>query len=263
MSSFKSTVSKKDMQLRFQPIVDLRHRQAHHYEVLVRFEGDKSPYELIKFAESVHLVHEMDLAICESVIDWLERGAERCRPVTLAVNLSAQSLQNAIFVQRLLDLLRRHPQHARRLIFEITESTELQDLAAANAVIQQLRQRGHEMCLDDFGADFASFQYLHGLHVDYVKLDGKYIRPVLDSPRDRVMLKAMVGLCGDLGIRTVAEMIETETQAGLLAEIGVEFGQGWLFGRPAPAPELPVAAAAPPARVSIAGRRRGVQESWG
>ena len=238
VTSFKETVSKREMALRFQPIVDLRNRQPHHYEVLVRFDGDKSPYELIKFAESMHLVHEMDLAICESVIAYLKRIMPS-RSVRLAVNLSAQSLQNEMFAARLLGLVKQHRSLARQLIFEITESTELHDLAATNKVIQGLRDLGHEMCLDDFGSGFASFQYLHGLHVDYVKLDGKYIRAVLDSPRDRVMLKAMVGLCGDLGIRTVGEMIETETQAGLLENLGVEFGQGWLFGKPAEAPELP------------------------
>lgn len=273
VADFKSLVSSKGMQLRFQPIVELASRQPHHYEVLVRFEKDESPYELIRFAESMHLVHEMDFAVCESAIAWLagEAAADRGgagrsgpdRPVALAVNLSAQSLQNAIFVERLLGLLRRHPGLAPRLVFEITESAELRDLAAANAVIQQLRGLGHGMCLDDFGAGFASFQYLQSLHVDYVKLDGQYIRPVLDSPRDRVMLKAMVGLCRDLGIRTVAEMIETETQASLLSGIGVAFGQGWLFGKPAPRPEPPAGSRAMLETVTMAGRRQGPRESWG
>lgn len=256
VSSFKTTVSNRDMQLRFQPIVDLKRREPHHYEVLVRFDGDKSPYELIKFAESMHIVHEMDLAICQSAIDYLETQKSQ-KGLRLAVNLSAQSLENEIFASCLQEMLKRHPGLSRRLIFEITESTELQDLEAANKIIQSLRDMGHEMCLDDFGAGFASFQYLHGLHVDYVKLDGKYIRPVLDSPRDRVMLKAMVGLCEDLGIRTVAEMIETETQAGLLGEIGVDFGQGWLFGKPAATPEMPgIAATARPKAAAAAGGRR-------
>ena len=241
VSSFKDTVSRRDMQLRFQPIVDLKRRQPHHYEVLVRFDGDKSPYEIIKFAESMHIVHEMDLAICQTAIEYLEKEATAQPSLRIAVNLSAQSLENAIFAARLHALVKQHRALARQLIFEITESTELQDIQAANKIIQELRDLGHEMCLDDFGAGFASFQYLHGLHVDYVKLDGKYIRPILDSPRDRVMLKAMVGLCRDLGTRTVAEMIETETQAGMLTSIGVDFGQGWLFGKPAPAPEVPSA----------------------
>ena len=269
VADFKSLVSNKGMQLRFQPIVELASRQPHHYEVLVRFEENESPYELIRFAESMHLVHEMDFAVCESAIAWLvdaDRGdAGRSgpgRPVSLAVNLSAQSLQNAIFVERLLSLLRAHPELAPRLAFEITESSELRDLAAANAVIQQLRGLGHEMCLDDFGAGFASFQYLQSLHVDYVKLDGQYVRPILDSPRDRVMLTAMVGLCRDLGIHTVAEMIETETQASLLSGIGVAFGQGWLFGKPAPRPEPPAGSRAKLEPVSVIGRRQGVRERW-
>src|SRR3546814_9820015 len=90
---FKSTVAQREMSRRFQPVVDLRTRKPHHYEVLVRFDGEKSPYEMIKFAESMHLVHEMDLAICESVIQWLGQTQGRGDAV-VAVNLSAQSLEN-------------------------------------------------------------------------------------------------------------------------------------------------------------------------
>src|SRR3546814_8034529 len=91
-------VAQREMSLRFQPVVDLRTRKPHHYEVLVRFDGEKSPYEMIKFAESMHLVHEMDLAICESVIQWLGQTQGRGDAV-VAVNLSAQSLENDIFVR--------------------------------------------------------------------------------------------------------------------------------------------------------------------
>src|SRR3546814_13008716 len=90
------------MSLRFQPVVDLRTRKPHHYEVLVRFDGEKSPYEMIKFAESMHLVHEMDLAICESVIQWLGQTQGRGDAVA-AVNLSAQSMEKDIFVATLLE----------------------------------------------------------------------------------------------------------------------------------------------------------------
>lgn len=258
---FKSTIAQREMSLRFQPIVDLRTRKAHHFEVLVRFDGDKSPYELIKFAESMHLVHEMDLAICETVVDWLARGDANVPLV--AVNLSAQSLQNDIFVASLLDLVRRNSRFANRLAFEITESSELSNIEGTNRVLQELRELGHEICLDDFGAGFASFQYLHGLHVDWVKFDGRYIRSVLEVPRDRVLLKSMANLCRELQIRTVGEQVETENQAGLLMDLGVEYAQGWLFGKPSPEARFGAGDAArePPRPVNA--RRLGTRESWG
>lgn len=259
---FKSTVAQRDMSLRFQPIVDLRTRKPHHYEVLVRFDGDKSPYELIKFAESMHLVHEMDLAICESVIQWFQRG-EGVGGAIVAVNLSAQSLQNDIFVASLLDLVRRNSRYANRLAFEITESSELSNIEATNRVLQELRELGHEICLDDFGAGFASFQYLHGLHVDWVKFDGRYIRSVLEVPRDRVLLKAMANLCRELQIRTVGEQVETESQAGLLTDLGVGYAQGWLFGKPALEPRLPQAETPREPARPVNVRRQGTRDSWG
>ncbi|MET4698882.1 EAL domain-containing protein (putative c-di-GMP-specific phosphodiesterase class I)/GGDEF domain-containing protein [Constrictibacter sp. MBR-5] len=255
---FKSTVAQREMSLRFQPIVDLRSRKPHHFEVLVRFDGDKSPYEMIKFAESMHLVHEMDLAICESVIQWLSRG-DGAGGAMVAVNLSAQSLQNDIFVSALLDLVRRNSRYANRLAFEITESSELSDIEGTNRVLQELRELGHEICLDDFGAGFASFQYLHGLHVDWVKFDGRYIRSVLEVPRDRVLLKAMANLCRELQIRTVGEQVETESQAGMLTDLGVEYAQGWLFGKPALEPRLGVPEPVRP----VNARRQGSRETWG
>ena len=259
---FKSTIAQRDMSLRFQPIVDLRTRKPHHFEVLVRFEGDKSPYELIKFAESMHLVHEMDLAICEAVIQWLTRG-DGVPNALLAVNLSAQSLQNDIFVASLLDLVRRNSRLANRLAFEITESSELSNIEGTNRILQDLRELGHEICLDDFGAGFASFQYLHGLHVDWVKFDGRYIRSVLEVPRDRVLLKSMANLCRELQIRTVGEQVETEKQAGMLADLGVEYAQGWLFGKPAPEPQLAAPDAVREPVRPVNARRQGTRDSWG
>src|SRR3546814_4324490 len=141
-------VAQRVMSLRVQPVVDLRTRKPHHYEGLVRFDGEKSPYEMIKFAESMHLVHEMDLAICESVIQWLGQTQGRGDAV-VAVNLSAQSLENDIFVATLLDLVRRNGRFARRLAFEITESSELQNIEGTNRVLQELRDLGHEICLDE------------------------------------------------------------------------------------------------------------------
>ena len=101
-----------------------------------------------------------------------------------------------------------------------------------NVVIQRLRTTGHAVCLDDFGAGAAAFQYLRALEVDVVKIDGMYVREALQSQTGKPFLKAMAGLCRDLGVGVVAEMVEDKSVVSFLLECGIQFGQGILFGEP-------------------------------
>ncbi|MFZ0693682.1 MAG: EAL domain-containing protein, partial [Alphaproteobacteria bacterium] len=127
-----------------------------------------------------------------------------------------------------------------------------------NAIIQSLRRTGFPVCLDDFGAGESAFHYLRALDVDMVKIDGSYVRDALAEPKDRYFLKSIAGLCNDLGISTIAEMIEQEKTIELLRSCNVKFGQGYLFGRPS----LDITAfdvrrsAGPPARVAAARKMR-------
>src|SRR5690606_7138657 len=119
-----------------------------------------------------------------------------------------------------------------RLMFEVTETARIDDLGRANAFLQDLRRAGHRVCLDDFGSGQASFQYLRSLKVDLVKIDGSYVRNALKTDDDRKFLRAIIQLCNSLGIITVGEMIENEATANFLRSNGVQYGQGYLFGRP-------------------------------
>ena len=125
-----------------------------------------------------------------------------------------------------------------------------------NAFIQELRAEGHKVCLDDFGVGAVAFEYLRALEVDFVKIDGSYVRDAMASKKGGHFLKAIGGLCRDLGIETVAEMIEAEAQVPFLVGCGIEYGQGHLFGRPA-AKLVPT----DPAPRPIA-RRRGAVTRW-
>jgi PAS domain S-box-containing protein len=237
ISSFRLTVANRAFRVVYQPILSLRERDTHHWEALSRLEGHESPFETIRFAEGVEIVEEFDLAVVERVLSMLEARPQGSEHVSIAVNLSGRSIGNGIFVAALDEILARHPRGRRDIMFEITESTQISDLVGAGNVVRHLKQSGHSVCLDDFGAGAASFPYLQALPVDYVKIDGAYVKRVLADKRDRAILRSMTGLCAELGITTVAEMIETEDQATLLEELGVDLGQGWLFGRPVP--ELP------------------------
>jgi EAL domain-containing protein (putative c-di-GMP-specific phosphodiesterase class I) len=120
----------------------------------------------------------------------------------------------------------------RRLLVELTETAEIEDMRGAADCIRQLRAAGVPVCLDDFGAGAAAFRYLKEFQVDYVKIDGAYVRAAPASSRERGFIVSMVELAQSVGARSVAEMIETEEQAALMASLGVDHGQGWLFGRP-------------------------------
>lgn len=219
----------------FQPICDMQNGRPHHFEALVRFDHERyeaSPFEFITFAEEVGIICDFDLAMCRKVLTWLrETNGQGYRYMT-AVNVSGRSLNTPKFVKNLLGLLDEFADARENILFEVTESAKLTDLEEANRIIQSLRQAGHVVCLDDFGAGVSAFQYLSALHVDVVKIDGAYVIDAMKNRRNRALLKAMASMCRDLGIKTVAEMIEDEPAADLVRECGIDYGQGYLYGRP-------------------------------
>ncbi len=262
MSSMRSTLELNAFDLAFQPIVALKNREIHHYEALVRFQGDKSPAESIAFAEQAGLVCDLDLAICRRAISVLEGVTGT--PPSLAINISGSSLESLAFTAALDTLLKAHARISESLMIEVTETAQVTRMESVNRFLQDLRFRRIRVCLDDFGAGAASLQYLSAFAVDFVKIDGTYIRKSIDHPRSRAFLKAIASLCREIGTATIAEMIETEAEMGQLKAIGVDYGQGYLFGKPSPnfvtAAAAP-AAAAPSARFNV--KRRGKVESWG
>jgi EAL domain-containing protein (putative c-di-GMP-specific phosphodiesterase class I) len=139
-----------------------------------------------------------------------------------------------------------------RLLFEITESQKLHDLELANRIIAKVRRTGHSVCLDDFGASGASLDSLCRLEVDYVKIDGRYIRALDASSRDAKIVKHLVALCEDFGVCAIAEMVETPEAAGVIGSFGVTLAQGWLYGKAAAKPEWSPADAAARPRMGTA-----------
>lgn len=138
------------------------------------------------------------------------------------------------------------------LLAEVAETAEIEDEAQAAETIAALRECGVAVCIDDFGAGSAPFRYLHGFQVDYVKIDGTYVRHAVESERDRSFVAAMVDLSLKVGAQAISEQVENEAVATIMSALGVRFGQGWLFGHPS---ELPTPR-------FFTGRRRGVKETW-
>jgi len=247
-------VSQRRFTLAFQPVVRLSDGALHHHEALVRFEENASPFAMVRLAEEFDLIEELDRAVCEQAVRRLR--ADRTGALTLAVNISGRSVGSSPFIEGLQRLIAATSNLAGRLIFEVTESAAIDDLALANRHIQALREAGSLVCLDDYGAGAASLAYLQALAVDIVKIDGRYVRDLAGGGRDAALVRHLVKLCGELKVRTVAEMVETREAEEAARAAGVDFGQGWWYGRPADVPEAPARHDAMPAR------RKGASESW-
>ncbi|EPY02835.1 EAL domain-containing protein [Magnetospirillum fulvum] len=234
MNDVRETVESGSFDLVFQPIVDLWTNSVHHFEALVRFKGNDSlsPYETVAFAEDVGMVGMLDIALLERAIEMMRSPVANTDSLRFAVNLSGRSLSDPAVVRRLREILVSTGDLRKRLAFEMTESAEILDLKAVNEVIQGIRQLGHEVSIDDFGAGNAAFHYLRALKVDNVKIDGSYIKDAMRNNEDVSFIKAIVQLCTDLGVTTTAEYVEDQETANLLRLLKVRYGQGWYFGKP-------------------------------
>lgn len=259
--TMRDIIHEQRITLHYQPIVALADRANHHYEVLLRFQDGRSPFEDVKFAEEINIIHELDLAVTQGAIARIKEAAGKQHALSLAVNMSARSLLNDSFLAMFDQLAQAMGKERRQLIVEITESAKIEDLPKASRAVDRLRAGGHAVCLDDFGAGASSLPYLQQLMVDYVKIDGVYIRSITKSIRERAIVQGVLTTCKCLGIKTVAEMIEQEDQHKCLSDLGVDLGQGWLYGRPVaeiPPPVVTTALISPP-RVS---KRAGAKETW-
>lgn len=253
--AFEALVQARRFELMFQPVVSLTDQSVHHHEVLVRFDRDRSPFAMIRMAEELDIIETLDRAVAEEAVKRLR--ADRARGLRLAVNVSGRTIVSSGFLEMITSLA-KGGDLADRLMFEVTESAVIEDLPLAQKHVQALQAMGFRVCLDDFGAGAASFGYLQQLSVDVVKIDGAYVRELTRSGRDDAMIRHMVGLCRELKVATVAEMVETSEIADALRKAGVDYAQGWLFGQPTQEPQGLSQAPARPAA-----RRRGAVEQWG
>ncbi|WP_332768533.1 EAL domain-containing protein [Phenylobacterium sp.] len=254
-------VNEKRFRLVYQPVVNLKANAAlHHHEVLVRFGDNASPFPMIRMAEELDLIEALDIAVVEQTIAKLASDPQ----LKLAANISGRTITSPAFVQATKTMLAGTPEACGRLLFEITESAAIDDLALADRHLKALRSEGCMICLDDFGAGAASLAYLQQLTLDIVKIDGRYIRELQHGGRESNFIRQLVTMCSELGVKTLAEMVENANAEEAVRRAGVDFAQGWFYGAPADTPEQPTGAAVDTlAHVKPAARRMGSVEGWG
>jgi len=220
----------------FQPVVSLSDRTPHHYEALLRpfpIAGHEfaNTQEFVGLAEATGLAEALDEAVLRRALQTLSRA-----PARVAVNVSGISMQSTAFRGTLFGMIETRADLRDRLMIELTETADIDDVPAAADTINRLIALGVPVCLDDFGAGSSAFHYLKEFKVDYVKIDGSYVRKAQSGARESGFVGAMVELARGVGAKAIAEMVETEAHAATMASLGVDLGQGWLFGKPGSLP---------------------------
>ncbi len=239
-SDLRQALQERALIVHYQPIVTLAEQRLSSMEALVRWphptRGLMAPNVFIPLAEALDLVHELGMQVLEQVCADLARWqGEGYAPPPVSVNISARQLSRPALAAELLDAIARHRIAPTCIRIEVTESLFARPDGPAKAALQQLRQAGVMVLIDDFGTGFSALSYLHTIPCDVVKLDGSFVRSLTDDARLRAIVRRSIELVHDLGIAVVAECIETEDQAALLHEMRCDYGQGYLFSRPLPA----------------------------
>ncbi len=225
--------------LYYQPILNIRTKTIHHYEVLLRMRDRDgtiiAPNSFIPIAERTGLIHAIDHMVLRKAIAQAAEINHRHGGTYFSLNLSGRSFNDPELLSVLKDALAQYRTDPASLIFEITETAAVSDLLAARTLMESVMTLGCRFALDDFGVGFSSFYYLKQLPVDYVKIDGSFIRNLTDNPDDQILVKALIDVARGFGKKTTAEFVENAAILALLEEYQVDFAQGYYIGKPAPA----------------------------
>ena len=222
--------------LYFQPIMEIETRCVAHYEVLLRMQDDNGsvigPVHFIDAAERGGMIHAVDRLVVSKAIRCLAELTKKGLDVSFSINLSGYAFSDPQLLPHIKQELERNRVQSSRVIFEITETAAVSDFAVANSLMLAVKELGCQFALDDFGIGFSSFYYLKHLPVDYLKIDGSFIRQLPDSLDDQIIVRALSQVATGFGKKTIAEYVETETTLRLLHDYGIDFAQGFLISKP-------------------------------
>lgn len=240
LSMVRRSLDRKDVLLAYQPVVEARRPgRTAFYEGLIRVVDDTGRIipagEFIESCETNEIGRIIDCLALEMGLQALARAPG----LRLAVNMSARSIGYPRWMATFNDGLAGKPTVAERLIVEITESSAILMPDITMVFMEQLQLRGVSFALDDFGAGYTAFRYLRDLDFDIIKIAGEFVTGIHSNPDNRVLTSALVSIARQFDMFTVAEAVETEQDARLLAEIGVDCLQGYLYGVPTTRPRWP------------------------
>ncbi len=229
----KKAISSSKILSYFQPIIDNKTQEIVKYESLVRLIDEEgkvlSPFFFLEIAKKSDYYSKITTIVLEHSFNILKNCS-----VDISINLSALDIEQKSMRQTIINLLDAHKENASRVVFELLEDESIKDFSIVKKFITQIKEYGVKIAIDDFGAGYSNFERLLDYQPDILKIDGCLIRNIEDSEYSLSVVKSIVTFAKEQNIQTIAEFIENEAIYKITKNIGVDFSQGYYFGKPAP-----------------------------
>jgi diguanylate cyclase (GGDEF)-like protein/PAS domain S-box-containing protein len=244
VSKIKQGLEQNRFCLYGQPIVPFSENdEGLHFETLIRYRDDKGhivpPGAFLPAAERYNLVSALDRSVISHLFEWIAKKPNFLENLSIcSINLSGVSLSDESMLAFISEQFSLWAIPTHKICFEITETAAIANLSCATKFINHLRERGCSFSLDDFGSGLSSFAYLKNLPVDFLKIDGLFVKDIVDDEVDLAMVRAINEVGHIMGKKTIAEFVENEQIFNLLNELGVDYAQGYGIGKPVPLDEL-------------------------
>jgi len=233
----KDAIAAGDLELQYQPIVQIGTARITCYEALLRMRSPGGtmllPDDFLPAVAHTPVMHD----ITAWVLDRACADAVRLAPASVAINVAAIDVARPALVDLVRDALDRHGISGRQLAIELTEHAAVQAMDTAVLVLEQLRGLGVDLCLDDFGTGYSSLMYLRDLPLSHVKIDRTFVAGIVDNEDDNAIVRSVIGLSHRVGLAVVAEGVERSDQLRFLRNAHCDLAQGYLLAEPAPIDE--------------------------
>jgi EAL domain-containing protein (putative c-di-GMP-specific phosphodiesterase class I) len=232
----KKALAEDLFELVFQPAMSIKNARVNHYEALIRLnykDGSQCPPSLfIPLAEKSSLISKIDDWVVETVYKKMQSWLVEQPDLSIGINISAPSLQGKDFYLNLTKLNEKYQIPPESITIELTETSYIDNFGNVHSNLDYLSEKGFAIALDDFGVGYSSFNYLRELPLNYVKLDGSYVNGVSRKSENVAFIKSVVIMAKEFNMETIAEYVETKEDLDVLRELGIDYAQGFLVGKP-------------------------------
>jgi len=241
-SDVSEALENREFVLFYQPYLDAYSENIAGAEALIRWKRRGRivpPLDFIPYLEEIGVITRVEEWIVEEVVEkqveWKASGIE---PIPLSINISPESFSKQEYIRSLIEKVKKHSAKPDLINIEIVERLFIQDLEGSKKILNDLKRLGFKIAIDDFGTGYSSLSYISTLPIDLVKIDISFVRKILEDRTTRAVVKAIVSLCRDIGVKTIAEGVEKKEQLEMLKDFGCDYVQGFLFYKPLPEKEF-------------------------
>lgn len=218
----------------FQPIINIRTKKVEKYEVLMRIRDEENylnPYPFIRIAEKNDLIETVDLKILEKALCYKSK-IDKENKLVFAFNLSVKEIDNIDYLNKANSIIDKYNIKHENIIFEITETENIKDFKKFASIINKCKKNNYRFSIDDFGTGFSSMDYFKKLDVNYLKIDGSFIKDINSKQENLYIVQAIVNMAKAFNVKTVAEFVEDKETLDTIEKLGVDLSQGYYTGRP-------------------------------